>query len=177
MIIYMANGGSGLLIIMFGALLLGGVGLYYITRGKGPSPSDFELDVTKDPSTGNIEVTGTNLDMGGIAFNPSRQLFIDTTFTDSPGVPIISGRSPYRRIPTGTCKCDTYNCCYEGTYQPKYGHIETKKACAEVTWGDPVDACKRAVERFDNDIFDPSWHMTRRARSGRVSKVNRARSR
>lgn len=181
----MANG-SGIIVLIFGTLVLGGLGLYYVTKKKGPTASDFLVPVPT--TTGVSGVSGTSFDYGTVAFNPSNQIFVPTTFTESPGVPIIGGRTPYRRIPTGTCKCNDMACCYESIYQPQIGHAYSKKTCADINWGDPVDACQRAVEQFDAEIYgsdntyNPDYYHRRyygshRARrfSGRVSKLTSAR--
>jgi hypothetical protein len=156
----MANGSSsGIMIMMFGVLMLGGVGLYMMTRNKSsPGPSDIQLDVSKDAS-GAIKVTGTNTDLGNIGFTPSRSIYT-TEFTEGgKGVPITGGStrrgSPYRfdELALGTCQCDYDRCCYKTIYQPRRGEPRTEKECRDVYYGDVVDACERAVKAAEANTF------------------------
>lgn len=174
-------GNNGLIFLMFGALALGGVGLYVMTRNKSPGMGSgaVELDVTKD-SSGQLNVSGTNTDLGNISFSPSRSIFTTDFDYTTRGAPITGGSlwghdgmksvRKFDELAYGTCQCDYDQCCYKTIYQPKRGEPKTEKECRPVYYGDMVDACTRAVRAAEENTFRAV--VSARARKYMAGAVN-----
>ena len=155
--------------MMFAVIIMAVVGIggvFLITRKKSSS-TELQVDIN-----GKV-VKPMQITYDPKALAPSGPLFIPGD-TLKPLVPITGG-SRFGRGPgkfafnaLGTCQCDEDKCCYKSVYQPRRGGPETEKECRDVFYGDPVDACERAVEAFNEEVSFNESFLARVPRSRAV---------
>ena len=166
----MASSTTMMIVIMMMAMGIGGV---FLLGRKNTT----ELAVGPQGTVINPSTMGQYYEPK--ALDPAGPVFVsDGTIKNY--VPITGGsrfdRGPHKFAfnALGTCQCDEDKCCYKSIYQPRRGGPETEKECRDIYYGDPVDACERAVAAFNDEVFYtrvPRSNLVKTAMNVRLANI------